>query len=367
MSSSGQHRAGVAAVSAAALSALRAQNPLSDTPGSEVSGVLYLFLLAALQADELGPFRVTAVNEQNLVVSEGDGDGGGGERHSGIAPPGWNASPDAFSVTFAHPRSALRFLVKAIQMGASRLLVTAVPQALEGGGSSSSEVGVGECRTCEFSLADEVDASCVTMTSGAVDWASGAVRRPESVLREFFSQILHYLVPGLVEAAGDSGNDSDTQQQVNTRTGRPGYYEGDEDPLRIGPPRGGRGGFGGVPAPGWPSPGNPGFGSGHSDLDPFHGAAPSGLGPFGPGGVPGGGPFGPGGPGGMHIGPQHPGFGRGVQPPFGPGAPPSAFGPHGHPPPPGARFDPYGPPASGFGEPGPDHMRPPGFNDDMYM
>jgi hypothetical protein len=69
-----------------------------------------------------------------------------------IALPGWGDSPDAFSSTLRHPRSSLRFLLKVLPLSA-QVLATAVPQPVEGGSSDPQKVA-----TCEFVLADEVDA-----------------------------------------------------------------------------------------------------------------------------------------------------------------------------------------------------------------
>eukprot|EP01099_Mayorella_cantabrigiensis_P001870 TRINITY_DN181_c0_g1_i2.p1 TRINITY_DN181_c0_g1~~TRINITY_DN181_c0_g1_i2.p1 ORF type:complete len:117 (+),score=34.33 TRINITY_DN181_c0_g1_i2:322-672(+) len=109
-------------------------------------------------------------------------------------------------------------------------------------------------------------------------------------------------------------------------------------------------------------PRRPYFGVGEEDLDP--GGLGGGLGPFGGGRAPFGGGVGPygggfgGGFGGMHVGPNHPDFGRNIGP--APGRP----GFYGAPPPPRARFDPFGPPGVP-GDPNPDAEGPP--PDWMYM
>jgi proteasome inhibitor subunit 1 (PI31) len=341
-----------AAAADSALAALCAEDPHVATPGSRPAAAVFLLLAAGARA---AGFRVQEVNETPI---EGQQQGQQQEQQVQqeqepqlIALPGWDDSPDAFSYTLRHPRSSLRFLLKLLPLGA-QVLATAVPQPVEGGSSDPQKVA-----TCEFVLADEVDAGALP----GIDSADGAVaawdrvfKRPGDLLARFFRQVISEILPGLFadgpQQEGSGGYPQQQQQPPLPRDPR------NRDPLMVGP------------GPQYPPGYGSGFGVGGGDLDPFGGAAPSHLGPFGPyGNHPIGGPMGgPLGPG-MHVGPQHPGFGRGGGP-LGPDDP-FALGPHGHPPPPGARFDPIypHPPPNGGHEPGPDHLRPPGGDDSYFM
>jgi len=252
-----------------------------------------------------------------------------GARASEVLPAGWNADSSCYSLVYQHDKQG-GFLLKVIRMDDS-LVIHLMRISDEKATSMNIQTE---------SYANQ-DLSCY----------ESAVKNVEGLEKQVKSELLDEFASATESSARSSSSSHEPSQTDPLRAGpTQGPARGpssgpDYDPLRIGPVRG----------PGaqqtWPGHRDP-FAVGRADLDPLAGGFGGGMimDPFHQGGVPGFGPRGPRGglPGSM---------------------PPGAV-------PPGARFDPFGPPdpdnpfgrggGGGRAGPGPDHLRPPGF-DDMFM
>ncbi|TPX34989.1 hypothetical protein SmJEL517_g02490 [Synchytrium microbalum] len=282
-------------------------------------------------------------------------------------PVGWNSTGDTYSFRYRHTQSTFTFLIKGVKV-ANRLVIHGM--AIEDGKLLTLELNLLEFISPSFPFPYR-SGSNRPLTSGFI---SETIL--DDLIARFRTTIAARLLPGQGAKLGYEEPKTHTQTREQQQQGERSRHEPPSryDPLRIDPPYG-QPRFG-MPGSGGMMPGMGGFGVGDRDLDPF-GAAPGLIPPHGYGGLGG---FG-GGSGGMVVGPDHPMFaGRGGfrgGPPTGP----TPLGPLAIPP--GARYDPIGPfgpgpnapvrPGRGngrgapfSGEPDPDEMMPPGY-DQMYM
>ncbi len=299
----------------------------NNTPSASVGAIAWL---RALRHSPRDAHEALALYVHALLLGHGFRDA-----EDDVAPDalraGWGVG--GYGGTYRHARSAMNFEVRATPLGA-RLRVTAVHDAAD------------DVATLDLRVADYYDAE-----QDAADWVD-RLRRVDDAATLVLVNIAHRLVPDATKAGYEQGAASSAASSSDTRGGgaaqprpqpapRPAPPVVHDDPLRIGPVRGG---------PRMPRiPVNPlvdpGFGS--DDLLP---QMPGGAPLFGPRG---------GAMGGNLMGPRnfHPGLG---QPRRG-GRLPAGV-------PPGARYDPMGPNEPDFDEllppgtnPGP---RPPGGGDD---
>jgi proteasome inhibitor subunit 1 (PI31) len=284
------------------------------------------FLLHALMIRH--GFRLVGTDEQEQPQEQ---------ENQYILPTGWNRSKDVFTFKYKHSQSGMMFVLKCMTLGGS-LLISAV--SVEEGKPYMMEI-----KTIDYVVPDN---------AGKLDQHLIDYYRDLQNLESLFKiNIANKLVPFLNKQGYE---DTQTQQQPvqqeqqqrqepQRRQPPPPSYErpDDYDPLRIGPVR--------RPPQRFVDPygADRGFGVGGNDLyptlnEPFAGTHRGGA-PMFIGG------------GGNMVGPNHPGF-------FGGPAPMRGGGrglPQGVPR--GARFDPYGPNVPRSGEPNPDELRPPQFNE----
>ncbi|PWN45122.1 hypothetical protein IE81DRAFT_345168 [Ceraceosorus guamensis] len=292
---------------------------------------------------------------------------------SNVLPPTWagSSSSGSFALSYAHPQSSLRFLVRASTLG-PRIIINAT--ALEGQDRSASlELEVDRFTSKNFWPWPR-SASQATTSSAPEPLVNGYVS--SSRIMDFVSEVqLHIvqrLLPGLHKAGyeelPDPSPSSASSSQPSSSRRQPPPEPHPSGPIADDPRYPGATG-----GPLFPGPRNP-LAVGDRDRDPLGGLG--GVGGFGPP------PLFPGGDdgGGMFVGPNHPMFRdrfdptRGDVPPF--GAPQPGGNPFAGPVPPGARFDPVGPggiggfprpgvggPLGGPGRPGQGNRQPTGDPD----
>jgi len=249
-----------------------------------------------------------------------------------------NRKAESFEFVYRHSLSASRFYVKVVPIS-KKLIINAVAE------------DKGQVFSLDISPEDFLTQTIQSETQGA------ELSKIYHNLGSLAGLLRLHLYNNLLPPSPTRNNDENTQRNRTPDAGpnpevdrpRPGPRGNPppiHDPLMIGGPF---------------LPRRPQFVTGDDDLYP----GGLGGGGFGGGGFGGGfgggygGGFG-GGFGGMHVGPNHPDFGRNMVPD--PGRGPGPFGPA--PPPPRARFDPYGPPGVP-GNPNPDFDGPP--PDWMFM
>ncbi|XP_028404331.1 proteasome inhibitor PI31 subunit-like [Dendronephthya gigantea] len=237
-------------------------------------------------------------------------------------PQGWNNSPDFYAIQYKQPSSYQRkFLLKVLRLD-TRLAFFLLDVEKE------------DSYDLTIDTTDYVTTDNEKLLQNLYDYPQ-VIKKFDQLEQVFKSDI----ASKLNAKKEKKPEPKSTQNEPTSSTSRPVVYP--DDPLRIPPriPQGSRGrdplmfdprGFGDPDL----LPGHPGTGG--MFMDPFHQRNRRPEGDFG-----------------------HPGLPRGAVPP-------------------GARFDPFGPPhpdggiggnprSGRYGEPGPDHLRPPGFEDDMFM
>ncbi|KAH3748936.1 proteasome inhibitor PI31 subunit-like [Dreissena polymorpha] len=229
------------------------------------------------------------------------------EEDSEMLPDGWNSAPDLYVLQYKSSNGQA-YMLKIIVVDGIMLVHF-------------------------WRVAD--DKHVATMNIRIADYATEdyssykkALKQVSTLCKDFKREILDTMKPA-------SPKPSPSSKGRNPSRSR----DEDDDPLRVP----GTGSHRPRPTPEWQDPDDP-FSVGRGDLDPF-----------GRGG------------GGMFFDPLRGGRGPrfGIDPSSGLPSrlPPGAV-------PPGARFDPFGPPGTHPGRrpgPDPDHMRPPDWEDDMFM
>ncbi|KAL7752565.1 hypothetical protein RI367_002099 [Sorochytrium milnesiophthora] len=326
-------------------------------------------LVALSESDSPLDAEVTAANAQDLPPAWNHS----GSAHGAAASS--SASRGAYAFKYKHTQSSLTFLLKTTVMSRT-LMVHAM-------GIEDGKIATMDIRMEDYLTSDAMDTSQYPMAAPDI---SKLLKRDkvDDLLYSFKIGVIQKLIPGLGKEGYEEAQTANQQADQASRQHAP--YNNDRsrnapperrplfDPY-IGPL--------GPTVPVGISP----YSVGHNDLDPLGGMRPLGPTPFGGDfgnrGYPGLGGSSSG--GGMFVGPDHPMF-------QGPGG---AFGgiqggdgvlPRGAVPP-GARFDPIVPgqvPGSAglggprgmtgggpgrqlrSGEPDPDNLPPPGYND-MFM
>lgn len=241
-------------------------------------------------------------------------------------PQGWNGSPDFYAIQYKLPSSyQKKFLLKILRLG-TRLAA----HLLDIDKETSYDLTID---TTDYVTADKDE-----LLRNLYDYPQ-VVTRFEQLEQVFKSDITNKMNVEKETKTETRPSTTRNAPRAQNEPTRPVVYP--DDPLRVPPrrPQGTRGRDPLILDPrglGDPDllPGHPGAGG--MFMDPFHQRHRRPEGDFG-----------------------YPGLPRGAVPP-------------------GARFDPFGPvppdgemggnPRSGrFGRPDPDHLRPPGFEDDMFM
>eukprot|EP01127_Copromyxa_protea_P022315 TRINITY_DN794_c0_g1_i2.p1 TRINITY_DN794_c0_g1~~TRINITY_DN794_c0_g1_i2.p1 ORF type:complete len:326 (+),score=49.83 TRINITY_DN794_c0_g1_i2:52-1029(+) len=268
-------------------------------------------------------------------------------------PSAWNMSTDSWAFRYRHARSSMTFLLKGIRLQDTILL---------------HACSVEQKELCSVEL--QVDHFVTNFEKFNMSHLEDLYNNIPELQTQIEQSICRKLVPNEADLPTDElscggAPQQPTQSEQPSQPSQPAQPTPPAQPAQpaqpsVQPPSR-------IPQPDpaydilrIPSSGSRGSGVpyiGGNDLYPSFG-----------GGYPGA-PM-PGG-GGNLMGPNHPFFvggGAGVYPGVGPGVP---GGPGGFPgafaPPPGARFDPFGPPGANNPVPRPDHLRPPGWDDDSMF
>jgi len=245
-------------------------------------------------------------------------------------PMEWNQSEDSWAFRYRHFKSSMTFLVKGLKLS-NKLIVYGI--CLE-----QNEVLNIELSVDEF------------ITNNDLENLDTLFQNTNELENLIVSNILRKFIPSTSDINNQQNNQNNQQniQQNNQQNSQQNDqnrfygmdYEENYDPLRV-----------------YPRPSNNDplrvFPESRNDIYPYGEFNPRGLGQ--------GGEFFT--PGGNLIGPNHPGFGRGINDPysndpFGIGMP-RGEGPRRRPP--GSRFDPFGPPGNFPGNPDNNDLPPPGW------